>query len=526
MSNLNTPDLTSEPTSPTTTAERALSVAEVDRRNVDTDEYRRYRRGLKRKAARKRFFSAGWLHIVLVAMAFTLALPFVWMVLTSLKHLSQVGVGSWLPTAPAAYKESDVRDPEALYRTILQDPTLRSMPIDAPPEEPGREQQTLGDVTERLPAPPWQPDQVDRARRSLTTALTNAVTIAGSRGVTLLEGMSLDLPDKARERRDSIAELEAALAEARQKLSPAAADAEREAGAEGGERDIDEAQGAAREARSPAAMAEEADAISAAQLERAARDIEVELERERSLLQRYRVDAAFGSDLLRPTRALQWENYADVFTSIPFGRYYVNSIFISCWVTFLQVFTSSLAAFAFARLTWPGRDKVFLLYLATMMLPGLVMMIPNYQIMITLGLVDTMTGLILPAAFTAFGTFLLRQFMLSIPSAMDEAAAIDGASTWRTYWDVILPMARPGLITLAIFTFIGSYHSFFWPLVMLKSEHKYTLPIGLLFFESSAGQETNLLLAAVTMSVVPMIIVFVTLQKYLVKGIQLGAVKG
>ena len=222
----------------------------------------------------------------------------------------------------------------------------------------------------------------------------------------------------------------------------------------------------------------------------------------------------------------QWDNYAEVFRQIPFARYYINSIFVACWVTFLQVFTSSLAAFAFARLDWPGRDKVFLLYLSTMMLPMLVLMIPNYQIMITLGLVDTMVGLVLPAAFTAFGTFLLRQFMLSIPRELDEAAAIDGASTWRLYWDIILPMARPGLITLAIFTFMSAYHNFFWPLVMLKSQHKYTLPIGLLYFDSTAGQETNLLMAAVTMSVVPMILVFVVLQKYLVKGIQLGAVKG
>ncbi|MBN2312194.1 MAG: carbohydrate ABC transporter permease [Candidatus Hydrogenedentes bacterium] len=227
-------------------------------------------------------------------------------------------------------------------------------------------------------------------------------------------------------------------------------------------------------------------------------------------------------------RAMGWhpENYAEVFRQIPFGRYYWNSILIASWVTFLQAFTSSLAAFSFSRLHWPGRDKVFMLYLSTMMLPGLVMMIPNYQIMISLGLVDTMIGLVLPAAFSAFGTFLLRQFMLTIPSSLDEAAEIDGASKWRVYWEIILPLTRPGLITLAIFTFMGTYNSFFWPLVMLKSQHRYTLPIGLLYFDSTAGQETNLLMAAVTMSVAPMIIVFVCLQKYLVRGIQLGAVKG
>jgi multiple sugar transport system permease protein len=169
---------------------------------------------------------------------------------------------------------------------------------------------------------------------------------------------------------------------------------------------------------------------------------------------------------------------------------------------------------------WVG--KVFSSqYLATMMLPGLVMMIPNYEIMVRLGLVDTYWGLILPGAFSAFGTFLLRQFMLGIPASLDEAAEIDGASKWQLFWDVILPLSRPGLITLTIFTFIGNYHSFFWPLVMLKSTHRYTMPIGLLFFDTSQGQQTNLLMA-----VVPLVILFVIGQRHLVKGIQLGAVKG
>ena len=224
----------------------------------------------------------------------------------------------------------------------------------------------------------------------------------------------------------------------------------------------------------------------------------------------------------------RWHNYRDVFRveEIQFGRWYLNSIFVASCVTFLQVLTSSLAAFSFSRLKWKGRDRIFLLYLGTMMLPGLVMMIPNYQIMIRLGLVDSYLGLIIPAAFSAFGTFLLRQFMMTIPSSLDEAAEIDGASKWQVFWEVILPLARPGLITLTVFTFIGNYHSFFWPLVMLKSTHRYTLPIGLLFFDNSQGQQTNLLMAAIAMSVVPLILVFVFLQRHLVRGIQLGAVKG
>ena len=224
----------------------------------------------------------------------------------------------------------------------------------------------------------------------------------------------------------------------------------------------------------------------------------------------------------------QWGNYADVFKveNIQFGRWCLNSLFVAAAVTFLQVLTSSLAAFSFSRLEWKGRDQVFLLYLATMMLPGLVMMIPNYEIMVKLGLVDTYWGLILPGAFSAFGTFLLRQFMLGIPASLDEAAEIDGASKWQLFWEVILPLSRPGLITLTIFTFIGNYHSFFWPLVMLKSTHRYTMPIGLLFFDTSQGQQTNLLMAAITMAVVPLVILFIIGQRHLVKGIQMGAAKG
>lgn len=224
----------------------------------------------------------------------------------------------------------------------------------------------------------------------------------------------------------------------------------------------------------------------------------------------------------------QWKNYAQVFDmpGIDYGRYYLNSILVASWVTFLQVLTSAMAAYAFSRLEWRGRDKLFLCYLGTMMLPGLVMMIPNYNIMITLGLVDTLTGLILPASFSAFGTFLLRQFMLTIPKSLDEAAEIDGASRWKIFWEVTLPLSRPGLITLAIFTFIGNYQSFFWPLIMIKSTTNYPLPLGLLYFDSQQGQTPHLLMAAVTMSIVPMIFVFVALQKYLVKGIQLGGVKG
>lgn len=223
-----------------------------------------------------------------------------------------------------------------------------------------------------------------------------------------------------------------------------------------------------------------------------------------------------------------WENYANVWNSdrISFKKYYFNSIFVAAWVTFLTCLTSAMAAYAFARLDWRWRDHVFKLYLATMMIPSLVTMIPVYTLMVNMGLLDSYAALIVPASFGAFGTFLLRQFMLGLPRSLDEAAHIDGASHWRIFWDIILPLSRPGLIVLAIFTFVGNFGSFFWPLILIKSAHLRTLPIGMLYLDEEYRQETNLVLAASVLNVIPLIVVFVLLQRHLVKGIQLGAVKG
>ena len=222
----------------------------------------------------------------------------------------------------------------------------------------------------------------------------------------------------------------------------------------------------------------------------------------------------------------QPENYLEVFRAIPFGLYYFNSIFVAAWTTFLTVLTSAFAGYAFARLQWRGRETVFKLYLATMMIPGVVTLVPNFAIVVKLHLLDTYSGLIIPGAFTAYGTFLMRQFMLTIPRALDESAGIDGASPFTIFWDIILPLSRAGLITLAIFSFMASYGSFLWPLIVIKSESLRTLPIGMLFFSSTNGQATNLLMAASVMNIFPLIVLFVCTQKYLVKGIQLGAVKG
>ena len=236
-------------------------------------------------------------------------------------------------------------------------------------------------------------------------------------------------------------------------------------------------------------------------------------------------------------RVAQPQNYAIVLKQAPdpytgryldlnFPRWYFNSVLVAGWVTLLQVITSAMAAYAFSRLQWPGRDTVFLLYLGTIMVPGVVTMLPNFQIMVALHWVNTYQGLIIPAAFSAFGTFLLRQFMLGISVSYDEAAEIDGATHLQTFLEVILPMMRPGLIALSIFAFLGNFQSFFWPLVMAKDDSMRTIPVGLLSFQGEYGSQTELIMAATVMNIVPLIVLFVVMQKQLVSGIQLGGVKG
>ena len=210
------------------------------------------------------------------------------------------------------------------------------------------------------------------------------------------------------------------------------------------------------------------------------------------------------------------------YLNIDLLKWVFNSVFVASWVTVLQVTTSSLAAFAFSRIRWKFRNQVFIMYLATMMIPGLVLTIPQFQIMVSIGFVNTYAGLIVPMAFSAFGTFMLRQFMLGIPLSYDEAAEIDGASWMQIYLDIILPLTKPGLITLAIFTFLGNYRNLMWPLVMVKDDAIKTVPIGLLSFQGSYHSQTELLMAATMICIVPLIIMFIIMQKKLVRGINLG----
>ena len=216
------------------------------------------------------------------------------------------------------------------------------------------------------------------------------------------------------------------------------------------------------------------------------------------------------------------------FMGYSFGTFFANSFFISLVSTFGTLLSSAFVAYALQRLKFKMRKLLFVLVLSTMMLPAQILMIPQFMWYRHLNWVGTYYPMILPYFFAIQGFFvyLIMNFIGGIPKSLDEAAEIDGATKWQLYWDVVLPLARPALVTLTIFSFIGSYNSLFWPLVLMKSPDKYTLPIGMLAFDSSQGQQTNLLMAAVAMSVVPMIIIFVAMQKQLVKGIMLGGVKG
>lgn len=261
-------------------------------------------------------------------------------------------------------------------------------------------------------------------------------------------------------------------------------------------------------------------------------------------------------EMLLP-RHFEWGNFTQVWESIPFLRYYVNSLFVAVVATFGQVLTSAAAAFAFARLEWRHRDKLFLAYLATMMIPHSVTMIPNFIALRYLpdilnscfpwidwaadrylgtgpnapyigrlvGL-DSYFALIAPAMFSAYGTFMLRQFFQSIPRSLDEAARIDGASNARIFWTITLPLARPGLTTLTVLTFMGVWSSFLWPLVVTHQDVLRTLPVGLQAFHGDYGTEWHLMMAAALLMLLPVIIVFLAAQRFFVAGATIGAVKG
>ncbi|RLT39881.1 MAG: carbohydrate ABC transporter permease [Chloroflexi bacterium] len=219
-------------------------------------------------------------------------------------------------------------------------------------------------------------------------------------------------------------------------------------------------------------------------------------------------------------------NYFETFQIAPFGRYYLNSLVVATSVTVLQILVASAAAFAFSRLRFWGRDLIFLLYLSTLMIPFLVTMIPNFLIVKELGWYDSYYALILPTAFSVFSTFLLRQYFRGLPLELDEAARMDGATSLRIWWQIIMPLSGPVIATLAIFNFQGSWNDFLWPLIITSSAEMRTIPIGLASFQGQYSTEWGLLMAGSVIALLPVLIIYILAQKRFVEGITLSGMGG
>jgi multiple sugar transport system permease protein len=224
--------------------------------------------------------------------------------------------------------------------------------------------------------------------------------------------------------------------------------------------------------------------------------------------------------------APNWANYAETWTIVPFGRYFLNSILISVCVTLGQLVTCSLGGFAFSRLQFPGRDIVFFLYLATLMIPGPVLTIPIYLLLRNYHLLNTYQGVILPGLFSAYGTFLLRQFFLTIPRELEDAARIDGAGAFGVYARIILPLSGPALAALATFVFIGSWNDYFWPSIALTDPGLLTLPVGLANLNTIYLFEYGRLMAGSMISIAPAILLYVVFQRFITRGIVMTGLKG
>lgn len=226
----------------------------------------------------------------------------------------------------------------------------------------------------------------------------------------------------------------------------------------------------------------------------------------------------------------QWHDFADVFSAVPFLTFFRNTVFYSVLVTLGQLAFCSTAAFAFARLQFPGRNILFMLYLATLMIPTSVTLVPSFILMKWFGWLDTVWVMTVPGMLgSAFGTFLLRQFMLTLPKELDEAALIEGASYFRIYWQIILPLVRSPMVVLTVLTVMTVWNDFAWPLVMLNSNSVMTLTLGLAVFATGGTEEyTNipLVMAAATMTVAPLILIFFVAQRYFIRGIALTGFGG
>jgi multiple sugar transport system permease protein len=222
----------------------------------------------------------------------------------------------------------------------------------------------------------------------------------------------------------------------------------------------------------------------------------------------------------------RWDNFAEVFRAVPFRAMYVNTVAYAVLRTIGQLVLCSAAAFAFARLRFPGRNILFALCLSALMVPPELFVIPQYQIMQHLGWLNSLQALVLPSIFTAFGTFLLRQFFATIPIEIEEAARIDGANPFQIYWRIFLPLAKPGLIALAIITVIAAWSDLLWPLIVNTDPNKMTLSVGLASLQGQQLTDYPVLMAGALLASAPLIAVFIIMQRRFVEGIALTGTKG
>ncbi len=222
----------------------------------------------------------------------------------------------------------------------------------------------------------------------------------------------------------------------------------------------------------------------------------------------------------------RWSNYVDIWKKIPFGKFVENTVILTVVVTVLQLLTSSFAAYAFAKLDFKHKNKLFLAYIATIAMPWQVYMVPQFIMMRGMGLNDKLMAMICLQAFSAFGVFLMKQFYTDIPDELCEAARIDGMSEYRIYAKIMLPLSKPALSTLTIFTFVATWNDYLGPLIYLRSKEKKTIQLGLKMFISQYSSDYGLIMAGSVMSLIPVLVVFLILQKYFVEGVASTGLKG
>ncbi len=227
---------------------------------------------------------------------------------------------------------------------------------------------------------------------------------------------------------------------------------------------------------------------------------------------------------LFPSR-ITFEHYHELFTRLDLARYLLNSTVLATAVTLISLLLNSMAGYAFAKLRFPGRNRLFKILLAALVIPAQVSMLPLFLLLKQMGFVNTYWGVIIPGMASIFGIFLIRQYALSISDSLLDAARIDGAGEFRIYWSLVLPLCKPILVTLAIFTFMGTWNDFMWPLIILTDNEMYTLPVALANLLGEHVQDTEMMMAGAVLTVLPVMLVFMVLQKSYIKGIMLGGVK-